>query len=113
MASPVTPQVTARLHLLPAEWGAGARRLPTNDLSITLRSGDQYFTARLEALDGSDLLPGGTGSVAVEFLLGEDALPRFQAGAQFTIWDGSDIAYGEVLSVVGTSNKSLERTRER
>jgi hypothetical protein len=78
-----------------------------------LRAGDKYFTARLEALDGSDLLPGGTSSVGVGFLLGEAALPKFQVGTQFSIWDGKDIARGEVLSVVGTSNKSLERTRER
>jgi hypothetical protein len=77
-----------------------------------LHSGDEYFTALVETLDGSDLLPGGTTSVAVEFLLGQAALPSFQVGSQFTIWDGKDIGHGEVLSVVGTSNNSLERTRE-
>jgi hypothetical protein len=112
MATPVTPQVTARLHLLVSEWGPGERTLPGRGLPITLHSGDEYFTALVETLDGSNLLPGATTSVSVEFLLGEAALPSFRVGSQFTVWDGKDIGHGEVLSVVGTSNKSLERTRE-
>jgi hypothetical protein len=51
--------------------------------------------------------------VPVEFLSPDLALPKFLVGIHFKIWAGKDVGVGEVIALVGTSNKSLERTRER
>ena len=113
MPPPVAPEIIARLNLLPA--GAGGLGLPilSGDFKTILTIGTESFSARVAEPEGRPLSPGASADVSVQFLVPDAALPKFQPGVQFKIWEGTDIGTGEVLSVVSTSNKSLERTRER
>jgi hypothetical protein len=113
MSSPVAPEIIARLSLFPTE--AGGRGLPPRqgDWRTILTVGSESFSARVAARVGHLLEPGATSEAEVQFLFPDAALPRFKPGIQFKIWEGTDVGTGEVLSIVSTSNKSLERTRER
>jgi hypothetical protein len=113
MSPPVAPEIIARVSLLPAEAGGIGLPVRSGDFKTILTIGSESFSARVAEPVGRPLSPGASADVSVQFLVPDAALPRFQPGIQFTIWEGTDIGTGEVISVVGTSNKSLERTRER
>ena len=112
MSSPVASDVTARVQFTVTEsWNGGPIVLGPQFLT-TLHAGDSYFMVRLMSIDGQNIGLGKPVDVTVEFFSAATALPNFPEGAQFKIWAGKDIGIGEVLAVGGTSNKSLERTRE-
>src|SRR5688500_20272972 len=113
MTSPVAPEIIARLNLFPTE--AGGRGLPPRqgDWRTILTVGSESFSARVSAAAGHSLEPGATGEAEVQFLVPDAALARFKPGVQFKSWEGTEVGTGEVLSTVGTSNKSLARTRDR
>jgi hypothetical protein len=112
MSSPVVPIVAARIHLDVTEsWSGGPVHLGAQFLT-TLRVGDSSHMVRLSSLDGRAIALGKPVDVAVEFFSTDPAFAKFPTGAQFKIWVGKDVGVGEVVGVVDTSNKSLERTRE-
>ena len=102
----------ARLSLFSAE--VGGRGLPPRpgDWRTILTVGSESFSARVAASTAQALEPGVTAEAAVQFLVPDAALPKFKPGVQFRIWEGKDVGTGEVISTVGTSNNSFERTRE-
>jgi hypothetical protein len=112
MSPPVAPEIIARVSLLPAEAGGIGLPIRSGDFKTILTIGSESFSARVAEPEGRPLSPGASADVSVQFLVPDAALPRFQPGVQFKIWEGTDIGTGEVLGVVSTSNKSLERTRE-
>ena len=112
MAVPVAPEIIARLKLLPAEAGGTGLPVRSGDFKTILTIGSESFSARVAEPEGRPLKPGAVAEASVQFLVPDAALPRFQPGVQFRIWEGTDIGTGKVLSVLGTSNTSLERTRE-
>jgi hypothetical protein len=67
---------------------------------------------RFSTSNGSDFILGKPVEVPIEFFAPEQALPKFAPGTHFKIWAGKDVGIGEVLAIQGTSNTSLERTRE-
>src|SRR4051812_40002866 len=110
MSLPVAPEIIARVSLLPADVGGTGLAVGAGDFKTILTIGSESFSARVAEPVGRPLSPGASAEVAVQFLVPDAALPKFQPGAQFKIWEGTDIGIGEVLAVLGTSNKSLERT---
>jgi hypothetical protein len=112
MSSPVSPQITARVQLTATESWRGAPPAPDGDVRATLRVDDTSFIARFSTPNGQDFILGKSIEVPVEFMSPDLALPKFQVGTQFKIWAGKDVGVGEVIALAGTSNKSLERTRE-
>jgi hypothetical protein len=115
MSSPVSPQITARVRLTAADSWHGAAPAPDQDVRTTLCIGGigrGGFIARFSTPNGQDFILGKPIEVPVEFMSPDLALPHFQVGTHFIIWHGKDIGVGEVTALTGTSNKSLERTRE-
>jgi hypothetical protein len=113
MSSPVSPQITARVQLTLTDSWHGAPPAPGADVRTTLRVGDTSFVARFSTPNGQDFILGQPIEVPIEFMSPDLALPKFLVGTQFKIWAGKDVGIGEVIALAGTSNKSLERTRER
>ena len=116
MSSPVSPQITARVQLIATDSWRGAPPGPNEDVRTTLCVGDIReggFIARFSTSNSQDFVLGKPIEVPVEFMSPDLALPQFRVGTQFKIWHGKDIGVGEVIAFVGTSNTSLERTRER
>ena len=113
MSSPVSPQITARVQLTATDSWHGAPPAADGDVRTTLRVGDTSFVARFSTSNGHEFISGKPIEVPVEFMSPDLALPKFQVGTQFKIWAGKDVGVGEVIALAGTSNKSLERTRER
>ena len=113
MSSPVAPQVTARIQMTDVD----AWRGPPPELNAELRTSlvvaGLTYIARVSISDGNAFVQGLPIEVPVEFMFPERALPKFTPGTQFKIWAGKDVGTGEVLSMVDTSNNSLERTRGR
>jgi hypothetical protein len=112
MASPVAPNIVARVHLTAAESATGGPVMLGAQFLTTLHVEDSSFVVRLASVDGQAIALGKPVDATLEFFSAETARPKFPAGAQFKIWVGKDVGVGEVVSVVDTSNKSLERTRE-
>jgi hypothetical protein len=113
MSSPVSPQITAQVQFTANDEWRGVLPAPDGDVRITFRVTSGNYIARFSTLDGKALVSGERVVVPVEFMSPELALPQFQVGTQFKIWAGKDVGVGEAISVGGgTSNKSLERTRE-
>jgi hypothetical protein len=96
----------------PESWVGGAPS-PDMDIRTTLCIGGVYHMVRFCTANGGDFVQGKPVEVSMEFFAADLALPKFQPGVQFTIWAGKDVGIGEVLSNQGTSNTSLERTRDR
>ncbi len=116
MSSPVSPQITARVQLTATDSWHGAPPGPTDDVRTTLcigGIGNGGFIARFATTKGQDFILGRPIEVPIEFMSPDLALPQFQVGTHFKIWHGKDIGVGEVIAFMGTSNTSLERTRDR
>ena len=94
-----------------------AWRGPAPELNAELRTSlfvdGLAYIARFSIADGLSFVQGLPIEVPIEFMFPDKALPKFTPGTQFKIWAGKDVGIGEVLGLVDTSNKSLERTRER
>jgi hypothetical protein len=112
MSSPVAPQVIARLNLFSADEGGKGLPPRPGDWRTILTVGSESFSARVAASTEQALEPGVVAEAAIQFLVPDAALPKFKPGVQFKIWEGKDVGTGEVLRAPGTSNTSLERTRE-
>ena len=116
MPSPVSPQIIARVQLTATDSWRGAPPGPSDDVRTTLcirGIGNGGFVARFSTPNGRDFILGKPIEVPVEFMSPDLALPQFQVGTQFKIWQGKDVGVGEVIAAMGTSNTSLERTRDR
>ncbi len=112
MSSPVAPHMIARVQMTATESWVGGTPSPDLDIRTTFCVEGAYHMVRFSTANGSDFVQGKPVEVPVEFFASDLALPKFQPGVQFTIWAGKEVGIGDVLSAQGTSNTSLERTRE-
>ena len=112
MPSPVSPQINARVQLTVTDSWHGVPPAPDGDVRVTLRVGDTSFVARFSTPNGHDFTSANPVVVPVEFMAPDLASPKFLVGTQFAIWAGKQVGVGEVISLAGTSNNSLERSRD-
>ena len=94
----MTPDIIISVRFLTtAECG---RETPVQGQSYScpLFIGDDGFDCRL-LLDGRRLDLGENHEVAVKFLYREKALPKMKTGAELHLWEGRNIASGEIIQV--------------
>jgi hypothetical protein len=100
MSSPVSPQIFAKVTLLPTAVGGRKTPILSGDFRSVLGIGHEHFSARLEIPEGIHFEPGSTMDLGIQFLFPEAALPNFPVGTTFTVWEGRDIGHGQVTSVI-------------
>lgn len=103
MTTQLTPDIRVRVRLRTAEEG-GRRKgeIPPVQFRCPFVFEGEMFDCRL-LLDqvGTTLQPGASyEQIPVKFLFPDLVKPRLHPGASFKLWDGRDIADGEVTEVV-------------
>jgi hypothetical protein len=101
----LTPHVMAKVRLYTNEEGGRSKPIPAIQFSCPLFFQGEGFDCRL-LLDqaGIDLPLGGNAVVPIKFLFPEHIVPRLKKGDQFRLWEGKEIAVGEVLEVISTGS---------
>jgi len=104
----LTPNVMARVRLYTSEEGGRSQPIPAIQFSCPLFFQGEGFDCRL-LLDqpGIGLLLGESAVVPIKFLFPEDIMPRLKKGDQFRLWEGKEIAKGEVLEIISTPGSNV------
>ena len=96
MSAPVVPELRARVTLYPTAEGGRNTPILGGEYRTILGIGEEHFSARCDVGADRPLLAGETVELSFQFLFPEAALPLFQIGSVFSIWEGRDIGRGEV-----------------
>ena len=91
------PDFVAEIVLLPTESGGDQALLSKGVWRIVLGVKDEYWSATLD-FEGEHL-PGAMFEANVWLLLPDAALPMFEQGMAFSVWDGEARAHGSVKRV--------------
>jgi hypothetical protein len=106
MTTLLTPDVRVRVRLRTAEEGGRQKgEIPPVQFRCPFVFEGEMFDCRL-LLDqvGTTLQPGASyEKIPVKFLFPDLIKPRLRPGVSFKLWDGRDIADGEVTDVVADS----------
>lgn len=104
VSTPVEPDVIAEITLAPTESDGRLSSISSGEYRGVLGVGAQHFSVRWFVPTSSALVPcGRSGTFGVQFLVPEAALPYFQLGTSFSVWEGRDIGSGVVLRVLAHS----------
>lgn len=106
MTTQLTPDIRVRLRLRTADEGGRQKgEIPPVQFRCPFVFEDEMFDCRLLLDDaGTSLQPGASyEGIPVKFLFPDLVKPRLAPGATFKLWEGRDIADGEVLEVVAGS----------
>jgi hypothetical protein len=95
----IKPEIVVELSLASPENGGRLSSMVTGEYRGVLGVDDKHFSVRwFVPVAGLD--PGGSsGTLGVQFLNPEAALPHFPVGAKFSVWEGRVIGSGRVLEV--------------
>ncbi|ULU26790.1 hypothetical protein DYST_03738 [Dyella terrae] len=95
------PDFVADIELLPTE--AGGRKVPLmgGEWRTVLGLSGEHWSALLR-FDGEQA-PGATFEAAVWLLMFDVALPMFEEGKVFEVWEGGTRAWGRVKQRLGRS----------
>lgn len=101
------PDFVAEIVLLPREAGCDQPSLPKGEWRIVLGVKDEYWSAMLD-FEGEHP-PGAMFEANVWLLLLDVALPMFEEGMTFTVWEGEAKAHGSVKRV---TRRAVYRARQ-
>jgi hypothetical protein len=97
------PDIIARIRLFTLEEGGRSQPIPPIQFGcpLFLEGQRQGHDCRL-LLDhvGVELNPGSTVDIPIKFPFPQDAVPCLRLGDKFRLWEGRDIAQGEVLRIL-------------
>ncbi|HMJ11056.1 MAG TPA: hypothetical protein VK524_06590 [Polyangiaceae bacterium] len=102
MDSKLRPDVIARVRLLSSAEGGRQRAIPPTMFGVPFFFEGEGFDCRL-LLDqlGVSLEPGQErAGIPIKFLFPEYIKGRLRPGDKFKLWEGKDIAEGEVTEVL-------------
>ena len=101
MTTPVAPEISAEIFLLPTVSGGRREPLPEGEYrGVFGASEEEYFSVRFHVPQSGGLAAGQTSKFDVQFLAPEAALPHFPVGKEFAVWEGKVIGLGKVLAVL-------------
>ena len=102
----LTPDILVRVRLRTAQEGGRQKgEIPPLQFRCPFVFEGEMFDCRL-LLDQvqTTLQPGATyEQIPVKFLFPDLVKPRLRSGASFKLWDGQDIADGEVTDIMATT----------
>ena len=90
----------ANVQLLSTAEGGRKGPLLSGEWRTVLGINNEHLSARL-AFSGQPA-PGESFVAQVQLLRPDVALPFFQAGAEFTVWEGDTKGVGQVVALAGT-----------
>lgn len=98
MAVRIHPHMQVKLKLLTTERGGREKGLPAGEYRGILSARGQHVSFRC-AVPAAGFALGETGTLDIEFLFPEMALPWFSASQEFNLWEGGTVGYGRVLKM--------------
>lgn len=101
------PDFVAEIALIPMEAGCDQASLSKGEWQIVLGVKDEYWSATLDF--EREHLPGALFEANVWLLLLDVALPMFEEGMAFTVWDGETRAHGSVKRVTRRAAECAEQ----
>ncbi|WP_255548407.1 hypothetical protein [Luteibacter sp. dw_328] len=96
-----SPDFIAEIKLLPTEAGGRKIALPRGEWRTVLGIDGEHWSAILRFEEAP--APGATFEANVWLLMGDIALPMFEAGKMFEVWEGGTKAWGRVKRVTARS----------
>ncbi|PMQ07548.1 hypothetical protein DyAD56_02150 [Dyella sp. AD56] len=99
MAGRDLPDFVAEIELLPTEFGGRKSALPDGRWRTVLKQNDEHWSAMLEFKGGP--VPGAVFDANVWLLRADLALPMFEVGKTFEVWEGGTTAWGRVKQMTG------------
>ena len=100
MSCPVEPEIVVEVTLLPSEAGGRQGPILQGEYRGVLGVGAENFSVRFFVPIPGGLSSSQTHRLGVQFLVPQAALPHFQVGTLFTVWEGRIIGNGKVLEVL-------------
>lgn len=94
MVAKAPPDFVADIELLPTEAGGRQTALVGGEWRTVLGVNGERWSARLR-FDGEPI-PGATFEAAVWLLMPDMALPMFEVGKVFEVWEGGTKGWGRV-----------------
>ena len=95
------PDLTVEIALLPTSEGGRAGAIVGEWYGCPIGATNAYFDVRFDLTSIHRVEPGTTAVLPAKFLDPTLALPQFQVGREFSIWEGRVIGTGRVLEVCG------------
>lgn len=99
MSKPIAPEIYAEITFLPTADGGRISALSQGEYRGVLGVGDNNFSVRFFVAPEHGVAPGESGIFGVQFLVPDAALPFFNVGAEFSVWEGKIIGHGLVTEV--------------
>ncbi len=94
------PDIFARIRFNRTEEGGRKGPTPATYLGIPFHFEDGFYDCRL-LLDGiGPLSPGDEAVTPLKFLHPPGIVPRLEVGSKFKLWEGRDVADGEVTEIL-------------
>lgn len=101
MAAGKLPDFVAEIELLPTEAGGRKITLVGGEWRTVLGVNGEHWSAMLR-FEGEQA-PGATFEAYVSLLMFDAALPMFEVGKIFEVWEGGTKAWGRVKRITGHS----------